>query len=76
MYLDRVKAAQRRDPQLQRIMSDVKQGQSLDFIIDSEGTLCLGTRLCVPDADELKKEILEEAYFFCLQYSSRFYQDV
>ena len=59
MYLDRVKATQRRDLQLQKILFDVQQGQSRDFVIDNEGTLCLGTRLCVPYMDELKKEIME-----------------
>ena len=32
-------------------------------MIDSEGILHLGTRLCVLDVDELRKEIMEEAYF-------------
>ena len=32
-------------------------------MIDNEGTLRLGTRLCVPDVDELRKEIMEEAHF-------------
>ena len=63
MYLDRVKVAQQRDPQLQKIMFDVQQGQSQDFIIDSEGTLRLGTRLCMPYTYELKAEVLGEAYF-------------
>ena len=76
VYLDRVKAAQRRDPQLQKIMVEVQQGQSRDFVIDNKGTLHLGTRLSMPDADELRKEIMEEAHFFCLQYSSKFYKDV
>ena len=58
VYLDRVKAAQRRDPQLQKIRVEVQQGQSQDFVVDSEGTLRLGTRLCVPDVDELRKEIM------------------
>ena len=61
--MDRVKAAQRRDPQLQKIRFEVQQGQSRDFVIDSEGTLHLGTRLCVLDVDELKKKIMEEAHF-------------
>ena len=56
MYLDRVKAAQRRDPQLQKIRVEVQQGQSQDFVIDIEGTLRLGTRLCVPDVDEYYKQ--------------------
>ena len=62
-YLDRVKSAQRRDLQLQKILFVVQQGQSRDFAIDSEGTLRMGTRLCVPDVDELRKEIMEEAHF-------------
>ena len=61
---------------MQKIRFDVQQGQSQDFAIDSEGTLRLGTRRCVPDVDKLRKEIMEEAHFFCLQYSSKFYQDV
>ena len=44
-------------------MSEVQRGQSRDFIINSEGILHLGTRLCVPDVDELRKEIIEEAHF-------------
>ena len=63
VYLDRVKAAQRRDPQLQKIMFEVQRGQSRDFVVNSEGTLRLGTRLCVPNMDELRKEIMEEAHF-------------
>ena len=57
VYLDRVKVAQRRDPQLQKIMFEVEQGQSRNFVIDNEGTLRLGTRLCVPDVDELRKDV-------------------
>ena len=63
VYLDRDKAAQPRDSQLQKIRFEVQQGQCQDFVIDSDGTLCLGTRLCVPDVDELRKEIMEKAHF-------------
>ena len=62
-YLDSVKEAQRRDPQLQKILFKVQQCQSRDFIVDRESILRLGTRLCVPDVDELRKEIMEEAHF-------------
>ena len=64
MYLDKVKAAQLRDLQLQKIRFEVQQGQPQDFMIDSEGILRLGTRLCVPDVDELRNEIMEEAHFY------------
>ena len=79
MYLDRVKAAQGRDPQLQKIRVEVQQGQSQDFVIDSEGTLRLGTRLCVPDVDELRKEIMEGAHFSAYSIhpgSTKMYHDL
>ena len=44
-------------------MFDVQQGQSREFVIDNEDTLRLGTRLCVPDVDELRKEIMKETRF-------------
>ena len=40
-------------------MFDMQQSQSRDFVIDSEGILRLGTRLCVPDVDELREEIMK-----------------
>ena len=41
----------------------MQQGQSRELVIDNEDTLHLDTRLCVPDVDELRKEIMEEAHF-------------
>ena len=41
----------------------MQKGQSQDFMIDNEGTLRLSTRLCVPNVDELRREIMEEAHF-------------
>ena len=66
VYLENVKVAQRRDPQLQKISFEVQQGQSRDFMMNNEDTLHLGTRLYVPDVDELRKEIMEESHFFLL----------
>ena len=64
MYLDRVKVTQRRDPQLQKVMINVQQGQSRDFVIDNKGTLRMGTKLCVRDVHKLRKEIFVQV--FCL----------
>ena len=79
VYLDRVKAAQRRDPQLQKFMFDVQQGQSRDFVINSKGMLRLGTRLYMPDVDELRKEIIEETHLSAYnihQCSTKKYHDL
>ena len=32
-------------------------------MVDEEGVLRLGTRLCVPDVNDLRKELLEEAHY-------------
>ena len=62
VLMDRIKTAQCRDPQLMKIMDEVQQGQADDFVIGDDGTLRLGTRLCVPDVDGLRREIMEEAH--------------
>ena len=57
----------------------MKKGQSRDFVIDREGTLRLGTRLCVPNVDELRKEIMEEAHFSAYSIhpgSTKMYHDL
>ena len=61
------------------LLFEVQQGQSRDFVIDSEGTLRLGTRLCVPNVEELRKEIMEEAHFSAYSIhpgSTKMYHDL
>ena len=41
-------------------MLEVHQGKSTEFMVDEEGVLRLGTRLCVPDVDDMRKELWEE----------------
>ena len=60
-------------------MFEVQQGQSKDFVVDREGTLRLGMRLCVPDMDELRKKIMEEAHFSAYSIhtgSTKMYHDL
>ena len=60
-------------------MAKAQQGQSRAFVIDNEGTLHLGTRLCVPDVDELRKKIMEESHFFAYSIhpiSTKMYHDL
>ena len=42
-------------------MSD--QEKSTDFTLDNEGILWISRRLCIPDMENLRKKILEEAHF-------------
>src|SRR5262249_48238484 len=59
---DRIKATQCQDPQLMDIMTEAQQGQARDFTVDDDGALRMGARLCVPDVDELKREIMKEVH--------------
>ena len=40
----------------------VEEGEQSDFAIRNDGALVIGSRLCVPAAEELKGQILGEAH--------------
>ena len=58
---ERIQEAQPNDPKLKEIIEKVKQGKETPFILQDD-TLMLGDRICVPDTDELRREILDEAH--------------
>ena len=60
---DRIKVAQSRDPILVELEEKVREGKFTDFNLDDEGVRWVSGRLCVSDVDNLREEILEEAYF-------------
>ena len=60
---DRIKVAQSRDPVLVEFEENVWSGKFTNFAIDDEGVLWISRRLCVPDVDTLREEILKEAHF-------------
>ena len=60
--LERIKMAQLEDPELVKTREDVLAGKAKDFSISDNGMLLFKARVCVPDINELKKEILEEAH--------------
>ena len=60
---DRIKAAQSRDPVLIELEENVRSGKFTDFTLDDKGVLWISGRLCVPDVDNLREEILKEAHF-------------
>ena len=60
---DMIKITQSRDPILVELQENVRSGKFTDFTLDDEGILWISGRLCVPDVDNLREEILEEAHF-------------
>ena len=57
----RVQELQSTDPVLTKIIEQVRQGADTPFSIQDE-TLMMGNRLCVPDVNNLRREILDEAH--------------
>ena len=41
----------------------VREGKFTDFHLDDEGVLWISERLCIPNMNNLREEILEEAHF-------------
>ena len=54
-------------------------GKEIEFLVNKDGLLCYRDWVCVPNDDELKKSILEEAHsgsFYIHPSSTKVYQDL
>ena len=75
ILVDRILEAQLEDPYLMSMRKKVEEGEQSDFAIRDDGALVIGSRLCVPAAEELKKASIGGSPY-CLCYAPRLYQDV
>jgi hypothetical protein len=50
------------DAKLKEIRQLIRDNKTTDFSEDSQGTLWLGKRICVPDLKPIKESILREAH--------------
>ena len=62
ILVDYILEAQLEDPYLMSMRKKVEEGEQSDFAIRDDGALVIGSRLCVPSTEELKRQILEEAH--------------
>ncbi|XP_070011398.1 uncharacterized protein [Nicotiana sylvestris] len=60
--VERVKATQYEDERLCKYRDEALAGKSKDMIVESDGVLRMGDKLCVADVDGLRHSILEEAH--------------
>ena len=60
--LNRVLEAQKSDEKISTIVSQNIEGKETEFLLNEDGSLYYRGRVCVPNDDELKKSILEEAH--------------
>ena len=77
--LNRVLEAQKRDEKISAIMSQIGNGKETEFTVNENGVLHYKDRVCVPDNNDLRKSILEEAHsgsFTIHPGSTNMYQDL
>ncbi|KAL0320173.1 UNVERIFIED_CONTAM: hypothetical protein Sradi_5278800 [Sesamum radiatum] len=61
-FVDKSKEAQIRDPFLLRMLEKIKQGKQPNFLIRTDGVMVNRGRVCVPDVEGLREEIMQEAH--------------
>ncbi|KAL0302542.1 UNVERIFIED_CONTAM: hypothetical protein Scaly_2563400 [Sesamum calycinum] len=59
----KIKDAQEKDPYLLKMNTKVQEGKNNQFIIQDDGMLLNGKRVCVPNVEELRMEIMHEAHY-------------
>ena len=60
--LNRVLEAQKRDEKISAIVNQIGNDKETKFILNEKGVLYYKDRVCVPDDNDLRKAILEEAH--------------
>ena len=60
--LNRLLEAQKSDEKIYTIVSQNRGGNETEFSVNKDGSLYYRDRVCVPNDDQLKKSILEEAH--------------
>ncbi|KAK4395954.1 hypothetical protein Sango_1749700 [Sesamum angolense] len=76
---DKIRDAQEKDPHLQKVKTKVQEGKNNQFIIQGDGMLLNGKRVCVSNVEELRTEIMHEAHYApCAMHpgSTKMYRDL
>lgn len=62
ILIERIKVAQKEDSGIVRLVKEVQKGDKSKFNVLNDGVLRSKGRLCVPDNDEKKRIILNQAH--------------
>ena len=60
--LSQVLKAQNKDEKIAVIVSQIGNGKEIEFTVNEDGVLYYKDRVCVPNDNDLRKSILEEAH--------------
>ena len=77
--LNQVLEAQKKDEKISTVINQIENGKETEFIVNKNGVLYYKDRVCVPDDNDLRKAILEEAHsgsFAIHPGSTMMYQDL
>ena len=77
--LNRVLEAQKKDEKIAVLVSQIGNGKEIEFTVNEDEVLYYKDRVCVPDDNDLRKAILEEAHsgsFAIHPGSTKMYQDL
>ena len=77
--LNRVLEAQTNDEKISAIVKQIEDDKETEFTVNENGVLYYKDRVCVPDDNDLRKAILEEAHsgsFAIHPGSTKMYQDL
>ena len=77
--LNRVLEAQKKDEKIYAVINQIGNGKETEFTVNENGVLYYKDWVCVPDCNDLRKSILEEAYsgsFAIHPGSTKMYRDL
>ena len=61
--LQRIREAQKQDTELHKTVQNLSQDRFKEFQVDERGTLKMNGRVCVPNDEEIKKQLMHEAHY-------------
>ena len=62
LLVDQIKEGQKQVSEMIKLRAEIEGGRKPEFQIRDDGVIVRGSRMCVPEIGELKREIMEEAH--------------
>ena len=66
LLVDQIKEGQKQVSEMIKLRAEIEGGRKPEFQIRDDGVIVRGSRMCVPEIGELKREIMEEAHSSCI----------
>ena len=62
LLVDHIKEGQKQVSEMIKLRAEIEGGRKPEFHIRDDGVIVRESRMCIPEIDELKREIMEEAH--------------